>query len=168
MVKLNVKKIIALAVLAVSFGLPIFNQQTSVAFADGMAYRERQDNDYITQAEEDRYEARWKNLSKAQKKAYVKKLRGMTGGKEELAKEETRVHPWGYWLDRVDIGENDDPNGEKAFNRTHGRGNEDGSDGMAWRERQDNNNGVRHDRRPRTANSSDENGMDAFNRTHGR
>lgn len=71
---------------------------------------------------------------------------------------ENQNHDGMAWREQQD---NDDPNGTKAFNRTHGRANEDGSDGMAWRERQDNNNGSKN-------SDDDPNGMNAFNRTHGR
>lgn len=51
----------------------------------------------------------------------------------------------------------DDPNGMDAFNRTHGRSGND-------------SNNVKHDIRRRTPSKEkdDPNGMDAFNRTHGR
>lgn len=149
---MEMKKAIALVVLALTFGLPTLTNTTSIALADGMAYRERQDNgNTISKDEFDRYEARWKNLSKEQKRRYTSILMQTQEGKNELNEEFHGRRPHGYWMDRYNLGSS----------------NGDG-DGMAWRERQDNNNDIKHDRRPRTASNNDENGMDAFNRTHGR
>lgn len=76
---------------------------------------------------------------------------------ERAKQRQEEKHDGMAWRERQD---NDDPNGDKAFNRTHGRANSDGSDGMAWREQQGNNGSQNSD--------NDPNGMNAFNRTHGR
>lgn len=171
---LKKKAFIAGAVLAMLVSTSISSALTTTVYAEGMAYRERQEQNNRSLTSEER--AHRDQLEKTAEKLERE-------GKYDRA-QKTRKLMHDLYGGRS-YNRNDDQDGRNAFNRTHGRGNEDGSDGMAWREkrdqerreererqrqeRQERRERERRERRERQERrNEDKNGMDAFNRTHGR
>ena len=155
------KAFIAGAVLAMLVSTSLCNSLTTTGYAEGMAWREREESRDYSGLRED--QALYiKNLEKAGKYDKAQRMRA--------------------YYRKQNNNRNDDQDGRNAFNRTHGRGNEDGSDGMAWREKRDQERREerarqlqeRQERRERqrqereARRNENKNGMDAFNRTHGR
>ena len=168
---LKKRAFIAGAVLAMLVSTSLCSSLTTTGYAEGMAWRERQEQSNRSLTSEER--AHRDELEKAAEKLERE-------GKYDRARK-TRQLINNLYGGRS-YNRNDDQDGRNAFNRTHGRGNEDGSDGMAWREKRDQERREererqrqeRQERRERerqereARRNENKNGMAAFNRTHGR